>query len=201
MREPSVSLNWILRTSHSFGSVSITEEVRRQDTTGPTRARERVVNAHNAVRDIRSGMSDADLMEKYRLSSKGLQSLFEQLVDAKVLKQRELDQRRPWTDNTVDVLGILRQFGLDRSFAAEGGGSGVPSRCVACGAPQTMEFDVCPVCGTNIPEFKAKMAAGTGKARTPWICPACGRQQAEVHEECPVCGVIVAKYQDGQTQK
>lgn len=51
------------------------------------------VKAAEAVRDIRSGMSDAELMEKYSLSSKGLESLFRKLVQAGEIMQAELDQR------------------------------------------------------------------------------------------------------------
>ncbi len=38
------------------------------------------INAAQVVRDIRSGMDDPDLMGKYNLSAKGLQSLFRKLV-------------------------------------------------------------------------------------------------------------------------
>ena len=40
----------------------------------------RKINAKQAVRDIRLGLTDADMMEKYELSSRGLQSLFEKLI-------------------------------------------------------------------------------------------------------------------------
>ncbi|MFH1118022.1 MAG: zinc ribbon domain-containing protein [Pseudomonadota bacterium] len=179
------------RSSESFGNVSITNNLRGKEQ--PAREHGRSVNAQEAAGDIRSGMNDADLMEKYRLSSKGLQSLFGQLTEAGVVSQRELDERMPWTDSTVDVLDVLRRFGLDRSYAP-GRDAGVPSHCVACGVPQTMEFDVCPACGTNIPEFKARRVARKQQEQSAWKCPACGRRQDRAHEECPVCGVIVAKF-------
>jgi predicted transcriptional regulator len=185
-----------LRTSASFGNVSITTNVRKPPGTMRKKTKGRLVSAHEAASDIRSNMSDADLMEKYGLSSKGLQSLFEQLVDSGVVSQIELDRRMPWSDSTVEVLGVLRQFGLDRSFADEGKDSGVPSHCVACGAPQTMEFDICPSCGTNIPEFKARKAEQMSGGKPAWVCPACRRTQDKEYGECPVCGVIVSKYQE-----
>lgn len=185
-----------LRTSASFGNVSITTNVREPPRPARKKTEGRLVSAHGAVKDIKSNMNDADLMEKYRLSSKGLQSLFAQLVDSGVVSQIELDRRMPWTDSTVDVLGILRQFGLDRSFADERKDSGVPSHCVACGAPQTMEFEVCPSCNANIPEFKAKMAEREVGGKLAWVCPACRRSQDKEYDECPVCGVIVSKYND-----
>jgi hypothetical protein len=181
------------RTSESFGDVSITENLKQQVGLVQAKGSGRTVSAHEAARDLRSGVSDADLMKKYRLSSKGLQSLFGQLLDTGVVSQHDLDGRMPWTDHTVDVLGVLRQFGLDRSHVSERDPT-VPSQCVACGAPQTMEFEVCPSCGTNIPEFKTRKVEREQPVKAAWLCPACGRPQDREYEECPVCGVIVTKF-------
>jgi Mor family transcriptional regulator len=55
----------------------------------------RVIEAKLALDDIRSGMSDVDLMLKYKLSSKGLQSLLGKLGQAGLLKHinaRELQR-------------------------------------------------------------------------------------------------------------
>jgi hypothetical protein len=52
-----------------------------------------IVNAEEAVRGIRSGMSDEALMEKYEISQKGLQSLFRKLVAAGAIEQSVLDSR------------------------------------------------------------------------------------------------------------
>lgn len=53
-----------------------------------------VINAKEAVWLIRAGKSDLDLMEKYRISSKGLESLFKKLVASGEIEQAELSQRR-----------------------------------------------------------------------------------------------------------
>jgi hypothetical protein len=45
------------------------------------------IGAREAANDIRSGMTDAELMEKYHLTAKGLESLFRKLVEAKLLEQ------------------------------------------------------------------------------------------------------------------
>jgi hypothetical protein len=45
------------------------------------------IGAREAANDIRSGMTDAELMEKYHLTAKGLESLFRKLVEAKLLDQ------------------------------------------------------------------------------------------------------------------
>jgi hypothetical protein len=61
------------------------------------------VSAKAAVADIRSGMSDADLMSKYALSSAGLQSLFDKLVSAGFIDLSEILERTPSFLGTVDV--------------------------------------------------------------------------------------------------
>ncbi len=56
--------------------------------------RKPIINALNAVLDIRAGMDDAGLMKKYNISFKGLQSLFKKLVVSGGLEQSEIDERR-----------------------------------------------------------------------------------------------------------
>ena len=53
----------------------------------------RKIKAKEIVNDIREGMSDSQLMEKHSLSSKGLQSVFRKLVDAKAITPREVFNR------------------------------------------------------------------------------------------------------------
>lgn len=53
-----------------------------------------IVNAEDAVRSIRSGMTDEALMEKYEISQKGLESLFRKLMAAGAIEQSDLDRRR-----------------------------------------------------------------------------------------------------------
>jgi outer membrane protein assembly factor BamB len=48
-------------------------------------------------------MGDTDLMGKYNLSAKGLQSLFRKLVEARLLTESELESRAPLRENTVVV--------------------------------------------------------------------------------------------------
>ncbi len=53
----------------------------------------RTIKAIEAVRCIRSGMTDAELMERFKLSAKGLQVLFERLVTAGIMDRSEFVQR------------------------------------------------------------------------------------------------------------
>jgi PilZ domain len=56
------------------------------------------INAKEALEDIRAGMDDISLMKKYKLSAKGLQSLFKKLGHAGIIKQV----------NASEVLADLR---------------------------------------------------------------------------------------------
>lgn len=93
------------------------------------------ISARELLADIRAGIDDPALMKKYELSAQGLQSACKKLVEAKALKQSEVDNRVPLTERTVDIVW----------------------KCPACGKPQTTEFDECPECGLVISKFdKAK---------------------------------------------
>jgi hypothetical protein len=90
----------------------------------------RKITAREVLRDIRFGLSDQDLMEKYTLSAQGLQSVFHKLVNAGAITQPELDDRVPISERTVD-LGLFI--------------------CPACGNIQGTEFTTCPRCGFTAP--------------------------------------------------
>jgi len=72
-------------------------------------AEKRTIRAKDIVNDIRAGMSDHELMGKYRLSVKGLQSIFRKLEESGTMKRSELYGRFPSQDDTVS-LGSLRKF-------------------------------------------------------------------------------------------
>ncbi len=99
------------------------------------------IDARNVLLDIRGGMSDSALMSKYGLSATGLQSLFQKLLDAGIIKQSEVDDRMPLVQKTVDITIF---------------------RCPACGMPQFSEFDECPQCGVIVSKFKRAKAEQAG---------------------------------------
>jgi hypothetical protein len=74
------------------------------------------IKAKDLVRDIRSQMTDAQLMAKYGVSTKGLQSIFRQLVETNTITQGELDLRRGRYKDTMvlqrleppEILGDIR---------------------------------------------------------------------------------------------
>ncbi len=54
----------------------------------------RTINVKEITQDLKAGMNDAALMEKYRLTEKSLQSLFKKRTDSGVLKNSALDEQR-----------------------------------------------------------------------------------------------------------
>ena len=80
-------------------------------------AQKRLIRAKDVVDDILSGMSDSVLMEKYKLSSRGLQSIFRKLLAAKAIRPSELASRSTLYDDTVaieDLRNLPRDFIEDR---------------------------------------------------------------------------------------
>jgi hypothetical protein len=74
------------------------------------------VNAQEAARDIRSGMDDFGLMQKYQLSYKNLPSLFKKLMDVGLIQQTDIDHRNLGFENTValseDMLSLSAAFAV-----------------------------------------------------------------------------------------
>jgi hypothetical protein len=60
---------------------------------GERKLSKRILSAKQTVADIKAGIIDADLMEKYRLTPKGLQNLFSKLIAANLITADELEAR------------------------------------------------------------------------------------------------------------
>lgn len=88
----------------------------------------RKINARELVRDVKNGMQDGALMEKYNLSAKQLGGLYEKL----------------------EASGLLP----DKQSAATGAdvvsAGNAPFVCPACGMPQSKFFEECPQCGVIV---------------------------------------------------
>jgi hypothetical protein len=85
---------------------------------GPRKKKSRPpVKARDMVTDIRDGLNDAQLMEKYDLSAKGLQSVFAKLLEANALRRQELDRRIRTGESTVDVGNLTDGRALARATA------------------------------------------------------------------------------------
>lgn len=95
------------------------------------------IHAQQAARDIRLGMSDFALMEKYRLSAKGLQSLFDKLISAGLLTREFLGRRGLGIDDTVD----LREEMLSLSGALRFSEIGLPGPSPAGAKPEPKQSE------------------------------------------------------------
>jgi len=100
------------RASLSPGSVAL-------DITGAglpaPRTEKPVISAKDAVASIRSGMDDLALMKKYKISARGLQSLFNKLVDLGKLSVEELYEHYRLRGNVVVVEDVHK---LPRHYLA-----------------------------------------------------------------------------------
>ncbi len=61
----------------------------------------RKIKAKPFVRDLRNGMGDRELMEKYTLSESQLHKVFQKLVDAGAIDEMELFMRTSLSDSTI----------------------------------------------------------------------------------------------------
>jgi hypothetical protein len=68
------------------------------------------ISIKKIVSDIRNGVSDSQLIDKYRISAKGLQSVFRKLVAARELSPEELRHRMQNYDDTGTLEFDTLQF-------------------------------------------------------------------------------------------
>jgi len=61
----------------------------------------RVIQANKFIADIRSGTTDLQLVEKYKVSPRGLDSLLRHLVESGLITERELEEREQFTDSLI----------------------------------------------------------------------------------------------------
>src|SRR5271157_6480845 len=102
-------------------------------TEGGLRVAKRAIKAKEAVADIRSGMDDAALMEKYRLSPQEHHDLFDRLLSAGLITEADLNRRHFLNDHTVDLreemlsfTEALQQLGLGAPGSGSGDGDARP---------------------------------------------------------------------------
>jgi RsiW-degrading membrane proteinase PrsW (M82 family)/uncharacterized Zn finger protein (UPF0148 family) len=109
------------------------------------RTGKRTVNAKEILGDIRAGLDDSALREKYQLSEKGLDSLLGKMIDAGVLRREDLDSRPMPVESTLEVIW----------------------KCPACGKPQFREYDECPECGVIVAKFEQRLASAEPPGAKP----------------------------------
>jgi len=68
----------------------------------------REISGKEFLRDLRSGMSDFDLMNKYRLTEKGLANVFNKLLEVKAITLSELHARSDLRGEQLDIPAEFR---------------------------------------------------------------------------------------------
>ncbi len=141
----------------------------------------REIKAVEAVKDIKSGMSDAEIMAKYMISANGLHKLIEQIIANGLLKQDDLDDRDD-LDNTVDVFGFRHR---DKAGSEKADSAPISSH----------ESLAPPEDATNgKPLNHKKPNQKRGAREFVWRCPACNKGFEKEFDECPICGVVISKF-------
>lgn len=97
----------------------------------------RKLDAREILADLRTGLTDIEIMDKYYLNSRSLEAIVEKLVENNLITRSELDERRPITNRSVNFEVF---------------------RCPACNMPQFTKFDECPQCGVIITKVGADIA-------------------------------------------
>lgn len=72
------------------------------------------IKAQEVVADIRRGLADSDLMEKYELSPEEFHSLLAYLVDTDLMSQDELGDRRQLTESQIIRLFVESREGSEK---------------------------------------------------------------------------------------
>jgi len=70
-------------------------------------SRKRKINGRHVVNDLRSGIGDWGLQEKYKLSPKSLQTILEKLVAYNAISHTELCERSLLYKGTTDLSGWM----------------------------------------------------------------------------------------------
>ena len=94
----------------------------------------RKISAKSIMEDLKAGMADPDLMEKYKLSFQGLQDLFSKLVQAKLATDAYFSKR------------AMKQ--ASRPAEKEKNRT-----CPYCGYSAAEQFVRCPRCGQDTTEW------------------------------------------------
>ena len=77
------------------------------------------IQAADIIADIRAGLTDKELMTKYNLSSKGLQSALSKLIKLQVIDPDEIESRSQLYDDTVNIESMRRAVRVPAPFPIE----------------------------------------------------------------------------------
>jgi hypothetical protein len=93
---------------HDLPCESIVERNSREEN-----VTQRKVKAKDLVKDMRSGMDDNQLMNKYELSEKQLEMVFQKLIDSNFITALELWERSRLSDTQITKAFVEAQKAID----------------------------------------------------------------------------------------
>jgi len=80
----------------------------------------REISAREVVADLRAGVDDVGLMNKYKLTPRGLDSLFGKLLTAGLISRTDWAVRKAGREETVDLVELDTAFpGQDRASVSQ----------------------------------------------------------------------------------
>lgn len=144
-----------------------------------------VIRAKEALKDVRSNMTDRQIMKKYRLSARGYQSLLTKLLKAGLIDRDELEVRSPMLEGTISLRGVA-----DRDET--------PLTCPSCNSPLERRSDGCSRCGFSIRRLKIDPTVHLMGVKSAWICGECGLPVPRRLNKCPACGGRTAAPQEDE---
>lgn len=105
----------------------------------------RTINAKLILKDIQAGVDESEIKQKYKLTHKGYQSVFQKLSAMGLLKESD------------PHFGASTPKQKPRNPERD-----VPItwRCPACGTPQTRAYEECPHCGVIVAKAAAMRRQG-----------------------------------------
>lgn len=92
------------------------------------------ISAKAIMTDLKAGVSDTQLMEKYEISFQSLQDLFGKLVDAKLATRAYFDNR------AHKQVGLMKKNETSRT-------------CSYCGYSSADRFTTCPRCHNEVSDW------------------------------------------------
>jgi hypothetical protein len=95
---------------------------------------EKKISAKAIMIDLKGGLTDGELMQKYGLSFQGLQNIFEKLVEAKLATSAYFEKR---------AMQAMAPRQKEENVSV----------CPHCGLSQKVSFKVCPRCDMEVSEW------------------------------------------------
>jgi len=88
--------------------------------------RKHTIKAADIMRDLRSGMTVSQLIDKYNISLNGLRFVFQRLLNAGMITKEELNALAALYRDTADLKGVRNRVRTTTTF---------PARIYDCGSP------------------------------------------------------------------